>query len=264
MTPERRRRLSREELRSLLLDAGRTLLREEGLGTGAESLTFKRVFDRVEAETGIRLTNASIIRRVWENQAEFQSDVVVTIAGDEGLPELEETLAAIDPLVAGMDVSTPEARIRGMRELIRVAGAVNIEALRRSPNWSTWIGVWSLTTATAYPERDRVVSALAASYEALTAGYEEVYASLMTLLGLRPRNGLTLRQFTIAAGALAEGYSLRERVDGSDLQGIRLPSGPDGEERTWTLFSVGLDALAQRFFEIDPDWAPSVSSEHPS
>ncbi len=49
---------NREELRELLMSAGRSILYEEGLGTGAETLTFKRVFDRVESESGIRLTNA--------------------------------------------------------------------------------------------------------------------------------------------------------------------------------------------------------------
>ena len=34
----------------MLLDAGRSILRDEGLGTGAEAITFKRVFDRVERE----------------------------------------------------------------------------------------------------------------------------------------------------------------------------------------------------------------------
>ena len=39
---KRQPRQTREELRSLLLETGRTILREDGLGTGAESLTFKR------------------------------------------------------------------------------------------------------------------------------------------------------------------------------------------------------------------------------
>ncbi len=77
---EKRQRHNREELRALLLDTGRVMLREEGLGTGAEAITFKKVFDRVEEDSGIRLSNASVIRRVWENQAEFRAEVLVTIA----------------------------------------------------------------------------------------------------------------------------------------------------------------------------------------
>ena len=55
---------------------------EEGLGTVADSLNFKRAFDRVEAETGVRLTNASVIGRLWENQADYQTDVLVELASD--------------------------------------------------------------------------------------------------------------------------------------------------------------------------------------
>jgi hypothetical protein len=47
-------RRNRDELRELLLRSGQSILREEGLGTGAEMLTFKRVFDRVEKDTGVR------------------------------------------------------------------------------------------------------------------------------------------------------------------------------------------------------------------
>jgi hypothetical protein len=45
------------------LDAGRSILIEEGLGTVADALNFKRAFARVELETGVTLTNASVIGR---------------------------------------------------------------------------------------------------------------------------------------------------------------------------------------------------------
>ena len=35
----------------------------------------------MEAKTGLRITNASVIKRIWENQADFQADVFVTIVG---------------------------------------------------------------------------------------------------------------------------------------------------------------------------------------
>jgi len=77
MSNVRRPRQSRAELRSLLLGAGQSILLDEGLGTVADALNFKRAFARVEAETGIRLSNASVIGRVWENLADYQTDVLV-------------------------------------------------------------------------------------------------------------------------------------------------------------------------------------------
>ena len=80
-------RRSRDEIRSLLLRAGQDLVHEEGVEPGFGNITFKKVFDRVEKDTGIRITNASVIGRAWENQAAFQADVLVSIAQDRGRPE---------------------------------------------------------------------------------------------------------------------------------------------------------------------------------
>ena len=89
---ERQPRRTKEDLRSLLLDAAQTILREEGLGVGTDALTFKRVFDRVEQDTGLRLTNASVIRRVWENQAEYHTDVLIDILNnDDNTEEFNDT-----------------------------------------------------------------------------------------------------------------------------------------------------------------------------
>ena len=57
--------------------------------------------------------------------------------------------------------------------------------------------------------------------------------------------------------ALAEGCVLRDRVDAAQMRGILRPTGPNGEEQEWTLFGLALDALAQQFFELDPDWVPA-------
>src|SRR5580704_10292331 len=88
----RRPQRSREETRQMLLAAGRDILRDEGLGTGAEAITFKRVFDRVERETGVRLTNASVIHRVFENQAEFQADLLVSIAVGQNHADIDDAV----------------------------------------------------------------------------------------------------------------------------------------------------------------------------
>ena len=78
-----------------MLETGREILQEEGIQTGSTNLTFKRVFDRVERDTGRRLSNASVIKRIWDNQADYQADVLVAIAHDEQRPEVAETVAAV-------------------------------------------------------------------------------------------------------------------------------------------------------------------------
>lgn len=141
-----RPRLTREELRSRLLDTGRTLLREEGLGAGGKALTFKRVFDRLERDSGIRVTNASVIGRIWANQVDFQQEILAAIAADNHFVEVDETLAAVGLLLADLDLSSPTLRRLAMRQVCRAGGEANVEAVRRAEDWSTWIGVWALAS----------------------------------------------------------------------------------------------------------------------
>jgi hypothetical protein len=118
VTP-RRPKLSRDELRTLFIEAGCAIVREEGLGSGGEMLTLKRAREWVETETGIHVTNASIIGRVWTSQVEFATDVLVTIAATYSSTEIEETLATVAPVLTSFDRSSEGSRRSALRELCR-------------------------------------------------------------------------------------------------------------------------------------------------
>ncbi len=249
----RQPRHNREELRELLLQKGQAILREEGLGTGAEVLTFKRVFDRIERDTGIRLTNAAVIRRMWENLADFQTDVLVAIAQDENEDEFNRTVEAVVPILATVDLTSRENRERALRELCRVGGAANVRAVRQSSYWPLSIAVWALAAFDEPPgQRKKIEEALASGYDAFTNRIAEVYAALAKLLGFRLREKFTLHQFAVAADALGQGCGLRDRVDRSKMEGIARATGPDDEMQEWTLFAVAFEGLVLQFFEIDP------------
>jgi hypothetical protein len=255
--PEKRPRISREELRTLLLTKGRAILQEEGLGSGAVSLTFKKVFDRVEADTGIHLTNASVIRRVWKNQAEFQTDVLAAVAEDENRDEIDRTIGAVAPLLANLDLTTLDSRQAALRELCRVGGAANVDAVRESGYWPLSIAVWAVAVFDTRPgHRQQLESALTTGYDAFTTKMAEAYDGFAAYLGLRLREQFTLQQFAVAAEAFGEGCGLRDRVNHSDLRKITRRTGPGGEPQEWTLFAVGFEALVRMFFEFDPDWRP--------
>ena len=115
----RRPRLARAELRSMLLEAALEILREEGLHTGSVNITFKRVCDRVQVRTGIQVTNGSVIKRIWENQAEFQADVLVAVANDLSRPELGLIFNALGPLLDEAVLSNPESRARPVQQVCR-------------------------------------------------------------------------------------------------------------------------------------------------
>jgi hypothetical protein len=259
MSRKRQTKQSREDLRATLLAAGQEILHEEGLETASRNLTFKRVFERVERESGLRLTNASVIGRVWENQADYQADVLVSIAQDRGRPEIGLTIDAVNAIFDGIDLSTPESRATALRQVCRAGGEASSRALADSTNWSLWISVVAMATTPADPDQGkRLLSALAEGYEAVVEFWVETLSGLMGHFGLRIRQPWTERQFTIAVTAYTEGCSLRQRIDGH-IDEVVLPTGPNGEDQKWTLFAAGIEALINHFFEPDPDFTPTSS-----
>ncbi len=253
-------RRSREELREMLVSAGVDILLEEGLGSGAGHLTFKRVFEWLEQHTGVRVTNASVIGRIWDNQAEYQTDVLVAIASTDGSEVLESVFRALQPLLARFDRTTVEGRWAALREMARVGGAAHVDLLANSTRWQRWVGVWALVMSGGGSDggpAGPVADALRRGSDAVTQRFERAYERMLSSFGFRLRAPLTLRQLTTATGALAEGCALRYGVDPASTRRIRRPTGPGGAEQEWTLFSVGVEALVRAFVEIDPDWDPA-------
>jgi hypothetical protein len=236
------------------LDAGRSILIEEGLGTVADALNFKRAFARVELETGVTLTNASVIGRVWESLADYQTDVLVELATDTSRSNVPDVAELVAGILEQSDLSTAVSRAGALSEICRVVGEALGDALRRSASWSVWINLWAMAASSDLPDRhQRVLATLMESYDAINRQGEEAFGGLMTVLGYRLREPLTVPQFLNAAGALSEGCSLRDRVD-SKMLGIVRPTGPDGADQSWTVYGIGLNALVDGFFEPDPDY----------
>jgi hypothetical protein len=257
VTDRRKSRLSRDELRTLVMGAGREILQAEGIETGTDNLTFKRVFEHIERTSGIQLTNASVIRRVWENQADFQADVLAAIARDQERPEVDEALAAIHLFLDGFDLCTEEARWGAITELCRVVGTTSSESLQLSSNWPMWISVVAMATTTSPSERrSRIQGALQEGYASITEFWEESTSAFMARLGLRFRHPWTLRQYTIVTTALSEGYTMRQHIEGG-LTSFLRPSGPGRSLQEWTLFGAAMEALVREAVELDPDFSPA-------
>ena len=125
----RRPQLRRDETRAMFIDAGVAILREHGLAAGSDVLTLKRARDRVEADHGVRFVNASLIGRIWKDQADYQTDVLTTIASDDSNDEVAQTLDLVAPLLAGLDVRSPAARRWSLQEMCRSVSAVHLEHL---------------------------------------------------------------------------------------------------------------------------------------
>jgi hypothetical protein len=80
-----------------------------------------------------------------------------------------------------------------------------------------------------------------------------IHLGVQIHLGLQLRAPFTLCQFTESVGALVEGCALRSGAE-RDAPAILRPTGPEGWSEPWSLFAVGLEALALQYLELDPDW----------
>jgi len=244
----------------MLLEAALEILREEGLHTGSLNITFKRVCDRVQLRTGIQVTNGSVIGRIWENQADFQADVLVAVANDESRPELGLIFNALAPLLDEADLSSPESRARLVQQVCRVGGHANSVATAESPNYPLWMHVVATAITTSNAEqRERILLVLREGYTSFTKLWEESFGALAALLGLRIRPESDMSQFVVVVAALDQGFSLRHRINGK-IEYVTRPTGPNGENEDWTLFALGLEALVHQFFEPDPVYESSPSA----
>ncbi len=249
-------RRTRGDLRQLLVEAGTEIVWEEGLAAGAEHVTFKRVFERLEERRGVRVTHASVIGRIWQNQDEFQKDVLTKMAELDVLDVDEEFASALSGL-EGLDRSSVEARWRAAMEICRVGGEQTFDSILHSETWSRWMAIWALAVVDSGSSRkEPIVDSLLRGEFRATDHYEQRYAGAMQVLGLRMREPFTVRQLALSIVAFAQGCALRSGVDETASQRIDRPTGPGGAEEPWTLFATGVEALMQRFVEIDPDWVP--------
>lgn len=245
-------RRTRDELRTLLVQAGAEMLWEQGLAAGAEHLTFKRVFQHLERTSGVRVTHASVIGRIWPNQEEFQTEVLTNLAALE-TPDVDAEVEAALTGLEDLDVSTPEARWRTALDICRRGGEASFRTIVASRTWPRWMGLWALAVVDVDSVRKRpIVEALVRAEAHASDCYEARYGAAMAVLGLRMRAPFTVRQFAVAIDAFTEGCALRAGVDPTASHPIGRPTGPGGAEEEWTLFAVGLEALVRQFVEPDP------------
>ena len=247
-------RRSRAELRKIVLDAGQDLLLSEGLGSGAEHLSFKRVLSYVEATQGIRITNASIIGRVWKNQEEFQTDVIRSIVDQQVEEEVQDTSDALVAAMGRLDVSTPELRRASLGELIRVSSAQYLSSASTSTATIQMALVTYVAASESRHEDNPMVESFRATNERSTQRYIDLYQAGLDAVGWRIRSGLSLRDAAVAFSAFAEGTLMRQIVEPDAFVPIVQISLLDGREVEWTLLGLGMNSLVDFFAEPDPDW----------
>jgi hypothetical protein len=244
--------MRRDDLQALLIEVGMGILVTEGPAIGTERLTFKRVFERTEELHGVHVTNASVIGRLWDDMSDYQAAVLAAILSNDDQEGIEDTVNAVAKILASADLSTPGSRMTTAAEVVRVGCQTYVDALLGSPKASLHLGLRGLSVsrlpeAAATPAGETA----RAAYEEFCLRWEFVFEQTFAVLGVRLRPGFTLRQLSMLAISMTEGFARWDRLDPGSARGIMRPTGPDGEEREWTLFSVGLEAVMWHLTELD-------------
>ena len=244
--------MRRDELREVLIEVGLDLLIDEGLARGTERLTFKRVFDRASEERGVRVTNASVIGRIWVDMAEYQADVLASALERIDQAGVEDTIRAAGEVLAAADLDTVDGRRAATTEMVRAACAAHIDTMVRSRTVNLAIGLRGLgVSRLPSDEGTPAAQSLRRAYEVYCVRWDFALGRAFEVLGVRMRPGVTVRQLSMLAISLAEGFAIWDRVDPTMTRDILRPTGSGGEKEEWTLFSMGVEALVWQFAELD-------------
>ena len=120
-------RRSSEELRALVVEAGRTVLYNRGLRATASHVPMTEALAELERTHGITVSMGSIFGRgrLWPSVKEFQLEVLEAVIADQvsGGPN-DNSLSLIHDLPEMLDRPYDERRAM-LIELCRIAGQIN-------------------------------------------------------------------------------------------------------------------------------------------
>ncbi|MBI2704531.1 MAG: hypothetical protein HYX32_04475 [Actinobacteria bacterium] len=252
-------RITRQELRELLIAAGTEVLLEEGMRCGLDHVTFPRVFDRVQEKTGRRVTRASVYDRLWTSQEEFQWEVLAHVIEDAGSID-QRTRRRVNRILAEADYASEAGRRAGLRDLCQLAVEQHvIEASRRQHYRIAMAAVGAIASSEGNgpepPHVKQVRESLTKYLERETDLYLELYGHIGFTLGFQMREPLELRHLVLAVGALGEGIALRLNFFPEYAQKIKVPAADGGADAVWSIAGVGVEAIAETMLELDPDWS---------
>lgn len=246
------RRRSRAELAELVLSAGRDLLVREGLTLGVEEVTFKRVFDHLEETRGVRVTYASVMGRIWENQADFQLALIRSVLDQEPIdaPELVRLIGRIEQAISDADLSTEETRWEAMVEVCRVGAQDNLELLRADVWWPLWISIWSWIATHRGEIHDDLLDGLLGNYHGGDEAFALLYAMVNERLGFQLKPGLSLNELVVMLSSAAEGSAIRERIEPAAMHLER------NDAKQWTSLGLMFEGIIRMAIEPIPGWQP--------
>lgn len=239
-----------EEVRVRLLEAGRNALLREGPGCGLDPVTLDGAIEDADVPRGSAY-------RLWKHevltpQMAFRRAVQLDILRRVGLGAPAVTAkfkATYGDYIDYAESHVADDRVWAFRSVLRIVANDSFEKLDESRGWRIYRALRSNVIAKAVPG-EAALEAIRMGEQAQIDAYAALYQEIADVFGVPVREPFTIREFAAAAFALNEGIASRV-TNGFRRRDIMRATGRTGEQESWTLFAVGLEALIDQFFAIE-------------
>lgn len=244
--PPRPGRLTREQVRTRLLDAALAVVRAEGLRVGVSHLPLEDVI----RSAGVP---RSTVYRIWPTRQSFYDELVAAV------PERILT-ARLDPtsLTAGdsylhrrlAEPPTPEQMREVLVSSLTVAIEANYENVYASQHWRNFVALIGAVDSHAEPARTAIREALHSRQVHFIENMAKYYRHTLAEAGLRLRSGRD-EEYAVLASAIA---AFIEGLCVARIAAPELVTGPIDPDRPGSLSLVvaGVLMLIDGFCEPVP------------
>jgi hypothetical protein len=191
-----RPRRSLEELRQLVLATGVHLFLRDGLRLKADSLTYAAVFAHIRQTRGIVIHRSTVHQKIWCNQDEFRAEVLAAATRygtDEPATATRQAMAA-QTVTRNPDGSVNVRQLILDNSLATVVAQLQVSAT--SPTFRRWQSIKAaLLSEPTEQQAEALRRAVDRSYDELHAALEEIYRSVVPLVGLRVNPALGISEY---------------------------------------------------------------------
>lgn len=246
-TSRRASRISRDELRTRVLDAASVMLAEGGISVGLHHLNMEELFRRV----GVPRSSAFA---AFGGKDELLTALMLRLLEPDGPHSLgyspgsnDVALATFaryaDRLLHADGSPDPAGREAVMREAIRLAISHNVAETSRSVEWRTYMALAVSVDSLPPAQQPRVRDALRAAETTFLREMAELYEQIFEHIGRRPAEGVTYLQIAAAAASLVEGMASKRLVGVDGVDSTVTRPGIDGEPVEWDVTALAFSAL---------------------
>jgi len=286
-------RVSADEVRQRMLDAGRDMALEAGAALTIEHLLLEEVIQRA------RVPRSSVYR-MWPHREDYVDELLCYLAGAgswfSDRPVLDpETFAIAKQVLDDNEalLATPEGRLDLLREVVRITADHNFESLTSSTPWRLHMALMvTLGSTRSGAARRQIAVALEDAQRVSRESMVALLGYLMERLGMRLRDpAYSLDHVQLAGGLLVQSLALRnvqvktaiedvpDPADGASVARAPVGSpaalaaaaqvnellnepvdgfGLNGKPAPWSLAGLAYLGVIRAFIEPDPDFVPPL------